>query len=305
MRAIKNNTAISDLCPICGSAAAKSLQVVRAKEVAICGRCGSWYRVPRPTAQGLAKIYDKDYYDSWGLDEDEDAAWISKKATFSPLLCRIQKLSGTRDGRGMRLLDVGAATGMLLKTARELGWEVYATEVNHYSADILRQRYGADRVFEGELTECSFGQDFFDVITMTDVIEHVLDVPATLQAAADLLRAGGVLCITTPRIDALSRVLMGSHWLHFKQEHIQYFSRRGIEHSLSKAGFSDTAVSGHRKYLTYDYVRRQLQTYRHWLLTPTVSFAGQLLPHGLRRRAVRYRCGEMLVTARLMREKRT
>jgi SAM-dependent methyltransferase len=174
--------------------------------------------------------------------------------------------------------------------------------VNHYSAGILRQRYGEDRVFEGELVECGFGQDFFDVITMTDVIEHVLDVPATLQAAANLLRAGGVLCITTPRIDALSRVLMGSHWLHFKQEHIQYFSRRGIEHSLREAGFGDTTISRHRKYLTYDYLFRQLRTYRHWLVAPILSFAGHLLPRPLQFRPVGYRCGEMLVMSRLMHE---
>ncbi len=302
---MENDRPISDLCPICSSSAAKSRQVVRAGPVATCGQCGSWYRVPRPTPQDLAQIYDKDYYDSWGLDEDENTAWVSKRATFGPLLRRVKEWLATGDTQNVhkiRLLDVGAATGMLLRTARELGWEVYATEVNHYSADILRQRYGADRVFEGELTECSFGQDFFDVITMTDVIEHVLDVPATLQKAAGLLRTGGVLCITTPRIDTLSRVLMGSHWLHFKQEHIQYFSRRAIEHSLSEAGFCDMTISGHRKYLTHDYIWRQLQTYRHWLLTPIISFAGHLLPRCLRCRPVGYRFGEMLVMARLIRE---
>jgi SAM-dependent methyltransferase len=302
---MENNRPISDLCPICSSWVAKSRQVVRAGPVATCGACGSWYRVPRPTAQDLARIYDKDYYDSWGLDKDEDVAWISKRATFGPLLRRVKELLATADtskGGKTRLLDVGAATGMLLRTARELGWEVYATEVNHYSADILRRRYGAERVFEGELTECSFGERFFDVITMTDTIEHVLDVAATLQTAANLLRTGGVLCITTPRIDTLSRVLMGSHWLHFKLEHIQYFSRRGIERSLRKAGFSDMTVSGHRKYLTYDYLSTQLRTYPLWLLTPIVSFAGHLLPQPLRSKPIRYRCGEMLVMARLIRE---
>jgi len=300
---MKNAREISDSCPICSGSAVKSCEVVRAKVVAMCGACGSWYRVPRPTAQDLAQIYDKDYYDSWGLDEDEDAAWISKRATFGPLLRRVKELLVTGDtgnGGKTRLLDVGAATGMLLRTAQELGWDVYATEVNHYSAGILRNRYGADRVFEGELTRCGFERDFFDVIMMTDVIEHVLDVPATLRKAADLLRSGGVLCITTPRIDTFSRFLMGSRWLHFKREHIQYFSRRGVEFSLREAGFSDTAVSGHRKYLTYDYVRRQLRAYRHRLAAPIITFAGRLLPHGLRCRPVGYRYGEMLVTARLL-----
>jgi len=91
----------SDSCSICCGAPSTLHHVVRAKDVAVCGQCGSWYRVPRPTKQDLAKIYDKDYYDSWGLHGDENMTWASKKATFSPLLCRIQKLSGTRDGHGL------------------------------------------------------------------------------------------------------------------------------------------------------------------------------------------------------------
>lgn len=297
---MKNVRLISELCPICRGVATNSHLVVRAGTLATCGQCGLWYRVPRPDAGELAKIYNKDYYTSWGLHEDENMVWVSKKTTFSGLLCHIQKLLGSENDRSIRLLDVGAATGMLLRAAQKFSWELYATEVNNYSVGVLRERYGAERIFEGELTDCTFPKRFFDVITMTDVIEHVLDVPATLQKVADLLRPGGVLCITTPRIDTLSKVLMGSHWLHFKQDHLQYFSRRAIEHSLCAAGFCDMTISGHRKYLTYDYLWRQLQTYRHWLLTPIISFAGKLLPNCLRCRPVGYRCGEMLVMARLM-----
>jgi hypothetical protein len=109
---MENDRPISDLCPICSGSAAKSRQVVRAGPVATCGQCGSWYRVPRPTPQDLAQIYDKDYYDSWGLDEDENAAWVSKRATFEPLLRRVKELLATGDTQNahkMRLLDIASA----------------------------------------------------------------------------------------------------------------------------------------------------------------------------------------------------
>ena len=66
-------------CPICGSRPIRIQNVIRAERVAVCGDCGSWYRVPRPSADDLAKIYDKDYYNSWGLYDDEDMVWESKR----------------------------------------------------------------------------------------------------------------------------------------------------------------------------------------------------------------------------------
>jgi len=273
--------------------------VVRAGAVAVCGTCGTWYRVPRPDRRDLAALYDRRYYDSWGIDQDEAIARSTKAATFLPMLRYLERLLVSRPSHGTRrLLDVGAATGSLLLLARDRGYEPFAVELNPFAADLLRQRLGAAHVFEGELTACTFAPRCFDLITMTDLIEHVLDVGRTLSAAARLLRADGILCITTPRVDSLSRRLLRRNWLHFKHEHIQYFTAHGLRWALHRAGFGHVQVSPHRKFLTYDYLSRQLQAYPHWALTPTVVGLGRLLPGALRSTAVPYRCGEMLVTAR-------
>lgn len=284
-------------CPICGDVPVRRHCVVRAGALAVCGACGTWYRVPRPTCDDLAGIYDRQYYDSWGIDQDEGIASTTKAATFLPVLRHLEALWGCRGG-ARRLLDVGAATGTLLLLARDRGCDPFAVELNPFAADLLRQRLGPDHVFEGELTACTFTPGSFDWITMTDLIEHVLHVGQTLSAAARLLRADGILCITTPRVDSLSRRLLGRNWLHFKQEHIQYFTASGLRWALHRAGFKHVQVSPHRKFLTYDYLGRQLHVYSHWALTPAVAGLGRLLPRSLRNMPVPYRCGEMLVTAR-------
>lgn len=284
-------------CPVCAGAAGRQREVVRAGTVAECAACGSWFRIPRPTWDELVGIYDQHYYDSWGHDDDEEIARVTKRATFAPLLDEIARLLSGTDGP-VRILDVGAATGALLGLARERGWEPHALELNPYAAGVLRERFGDDRVFVGELPACPFPPGSFDVLTMTDLIEHVLDVPGTLAAALRLLRPGGVLCVTTPRIDTLSRALLGRTWLHFKAEHIQYFSRRGLEGALRAAGFTPLRVAGHPKRLVFDYLHRQLRTYPHWLLTPMVAAVGWCLPRRLRRRPVPLQCGEMIALAR-------
>lgn len=285
-----------ELCPVCGGASSRQRSVLRAGRVDVCGTCGSWYRVPRPTIDELLKIYDQDYYKAWGLDQDADIALRTKQATFAPLLKLVAPHFGPRVERP-RVLDVGAATGILLDMAAAIGWDCFGLELNPFSAGVLRERFGADHVFQGELTACTFPPGTFDAIMMTDLIEHVLDVPGTLKAAGGLLRPGGVLCITTPRIDSWSRGAMGSKWLHFKEEHIQYFSADGMSRALSAAGFTEVSIKSATKRLTQDYLYIQLKTYPHWLLTPIVRVARALTISPLRKLPLNYRCGEMLVLA--------
>jgi SAM-dependent methyltransferase len=288
-----------EVCPVCGGAPVCRREVVRAGTVAVCGSCGSYFRVPRPAPAQLGAIYDKGYYDSWGVAEDEAIARAAKTATFLPVIRRIEHLLGCTEGAGRRLLDVGAATGLLLLVARQRGWTPFAVEINPYSAGVLRQQVGPQNVFEGDLTGCPFPPGSFDAMTMTDVIEHVPDVPATLRAARRLLRSGGVLCLTTPRIDSFTRWVMRRNWLHYKLEHIQYFSAGGIRRALEELGLADVRISGHWKRLSLDYLHTQLKTYRHWALTPVVSGLWRVLPACLCRRPFGYLCGEMLVTARV------
>ena len=296
---------ISESCPICGGAAGKVKCVLRAKNVAVCDNCGGWYRLPRPSASDLKRIYTKEYYDSWSLNHNEQSVKSTKHATFSPILVRIEKgkLSEAGTNKG-KILDVGAATGFLLDVATERGWDPYAIELNPYSAGVLREKFGAKRVFEGELADYPGRSEFFDVITMTDVLEHVLDIHTTLKRAAGLLKEGGVLCMTTPRIDSFSRFLLGKKWLHFKEEHLQYFSRRGMVEVLREAGFEQIQISAHYKYLTIAYLHQQLQAFPHPLLTRIITLIHSILPNSLCICPMRFRCGEMLIIGRLSRRKR-
>lgn len=288
---------------MCGGSPSRVKTVVRAGDVAVCDDCRGWYRVPRPSASDLEEIYNEGYYDSWGLQDNEESVTLTKRATFSPILDRIDKALLPESGRRGNFLDVGAATGILLDVAAQRGWEPYAVELNPYSARILREKFGTERVFEGELANYPVCGESFDVITMTDVLEHVLDIQTTLRTIATLMKDGGVLCITTPRIDSFSRVLLGRAWLHFKEEHIQYFSRRGIVFALKDAGFEQIQVCCHCKHLTVAYVHQQLQAFHHWLLTPMIASIHGVLPKSLRCRPSRFRCGEMLVIARLAHSK--
>lgn len=104
-----------------------------------------------------------------------------------------------------RFLDVGCGDGVHIKLFRELGWEVYGTEVSKFATQHVKKEYGID-VWLGNLSDVPFKQGYFDVIQMRHVIEHLTDLLPTISKAHKLLRPGGMICIDTPNRGLVSRL---------------------------------------------------------------------------------------------------
>lgn len=284
------------VCPACGPSAGGAGPV---RELPLgfatvtCAGCGVEWQWPRRAPHELAGEYGREYYDSWGIGEAEEAVRRMKLRTFDRLLVEIE-----RQVAPGRLLDVGCATGFLLEAARRRGWEAFGVELSEYASRVARERFGSERVVHGRLEEAGFEAGSFRALTMTDLIEHVADPLGTLRDAHRLLEAGGVLALTTPMVGSCSHRCMGRRWTHYKSEHLQYYRPQAIRGQLEAAGFRSVAWRGWPKCVTMEYVRTQFGRYRHWLVSPLVRGACRLLPSSLRAAPFFVPLGDMLVIAR-------
>lgn len=191
---------------------------------------------------------------------------------------------------GRRLVDVGCAHGFFLAAARERGWAGCGVDISADAVRYARQTLGLD-VVHGALERAGFAEGAFDAVAMVGTIEHMPDPLTTLRSAANLLKPGGYLLITTLDIEGVFR-----QWEWKPPEHIFYFSFRSLSRVLEAAGFQ---VLSRKCYWAWygagDLVARLL---RHWhlpgagLVTRTVERAGLA---GL---ALRIPTNEMLVLAR-------
>src|SRR5579862_1705061 len=167
------------VCPVCGVISAglplRSRRVQSAFTVVTCPTCAIEWQWPRPLPHALAELYTREYYDAWGLRDDEAVVRAMKLGTFDRLLARVEQYS-----RPGALLDVGCATGFLLEAAQRRGWEPYGAELSEYGSDVAKQRFGAGRIMNCGIEEAPFAQGFFAAVTMTDLIEHVTDPLQTL-----------------------------------------------------------------------------------------------------------------------------
>ena len=102
-----------------------------------------------------------------------------------------------------KALDIGCGGGLFLSKLKAEGAVVTGVELSDTRAFYAQAKHGFEvikRTIEDEYWTSFHGS--FDIVTLWDVIEHVNYPFATLQAAAKVLKPGGILLIDTPCRDA-------------------------------------------------------------------------------------------------------
>lgn len=263
----------------------KSLHILR------CKKCTLEFLWPHPTADELSRLYEGDYYDSWGKENNSEAVH-SKRATARYYLSRLACYR--REGV---LLDVGCAFGYLLEEAKECGFDAYGVEISGVSAGVAQKKFGS-KVFRGELSDANFPNKFFSVVVLSDLLEHVTDPLSFMCEVKRIMKPDGVALIVTPDTGSLSRGLMGRrNWFHYKKEHLFYFNIRSLAELTQRAGFTIIENSRARKMLSLNYLHRQFQVYKNPIFSPFISLIWHIAPSNWRLQPLVVSGGEMFVIA--------
>ena len=72
------------------------------------------------------------------------------------------------------MLDIGCGHGFLLNLSRELGFETYGVELQEASALYAKNTFGLN-VLTVELMDAHYLPDFFDVVVLSSVLEHLIN----------------------------------------------------------------------------------------------------------------------------------
>jgi SAM-dependent methyltransferase len=148
----------------------------------------------RPSAAATAALYDAAYFES-EFRCGRSAATSFDEAAFRGETSGLLDAFASLRAPG-RLLEVGCASGWLLKHARERGWEVRGVEIAPEA--VAHARGLGLEVFHGDLPAAAFPAAAFDLVYMGDVLEHVPDCRAVLEETVRVLAPGGWLYLRGP-----------------------------------------------------------------------------------------------------------
>jgi 2-polyprenyl-3-methyl-5-hydroxy-6-metoxy-1,4-benzoquinol methylase len=239
--------------------------------MARCTDCGSGYLDPRPSEDTIGLAY-AEYYThaanpepvwlssstragarlpSWRngyLNRRFPRLGLGPSSRWGAFLFRLfpyTRIFAERDVRHLaapasdsRLLDIGCGDGNFLKIASRLG---YAAEGLEFDRQAVRAaRSSGLTVHHGSLPRTGLPSGRWDVVTLSQVIEHVHDPVASLREIARLLRPGGTLWLATPNVDAPGHARFGPHWRGLEPpRHLAIFSSQALRNCLEKVGFDD------------------------------------------------------------------
>lgn len=221
-------------CPVCGADDSTVFWVKDGFVHVKCSHCQFIYVNPRLNEQALAGFYTGTWtrrynctkFSQTNLNKPDDRE------------NRRNLLEIARIVKEGRLLEIGCGTGYFLQVARdEFGFDTHGVEIDSETSDICRRQKGLN-VITGTLAQANYPVDFFDVVYMRTVLEHIPEPQMLLKQIYRVMKPSGLVVIEVPNVKGLVYdIAKERHTCVFGFEHLNWFSEDTLERILNQTGF--------------------------------------------------------------------
>jgi 2-polyprenyl-3-methyl-5-hydroxy-6-metoxy-1,4-benzoquinol methylase len=210
--------------------------------ILVCKHCGFLITAPVPEYQELIDLYETHY----NFPKNGENIYTNLRRFFLNSIA--YKFWTTLDGdisfhmirgRGW-LLDIGCNEGRGLQIYERNGYTAEGLELNETAA--AEARKAGFRIYD-DLLEQFEPEKLYDVVVLSNVIEHSLDPKDMLNHVNRILEAGGQVWISCPNVDSWQRKLFGKYWINWHVPfHIVHFSQKTLINILKETGFEIQAI---------------------------------------------------------------
>ena len=234
------------ICPACGDSNIRPW-LTKQKDDNIynvwnCAHCGSGFLNPRPTKEFLDQIYLKSYQghnQEISLHDIIDNEKEYPNATIDALrISGIAKKLINISEKKLKALDIGSGFGFFSQGAIKLGFEVTAINPGKFDNEIF-EKLNNFKPIENNFEDMVFDNGTYDLVILSQVLEHITDPYNMLIKIKKLISPDGVLAIAVPNINSfLVKILKENEsscfWI---PQHVTYFSKKGLYYLLKRSGF--------------------------------------------------------------------
>jgi 2-polyprenyl-3-methyl-5-hydroxy-6-metoxy-1,4-benzoquinol methylase len=208
--------------------------------LARCSHCSLEQTLPLPEPSELNRLYREHY--NFGGEHGTLYTRLRERFYRSSLYSLWLLIDGDvsfhrQQGQG-RLLDLGCNEGRGLRIYRSHGFDAEGLEPNEKAANAARA--AGFRVYTEYLEDFQPGETY-DVVILSNVLEHSLNPKMMLRHVSRILRSRGRLWISCPNGRSLFRSIFGNYWINFHVPfHITHFSDDTLQQLLTECGFKIT-----------------------------------------------------------------
>ncbi|MCA9655811.1 MAG: class I SAM-dependent methyltransferase [Myxococcales bacterium] len=213
-------------CPACDARRSEWAFVVDGFPHLRCRECGTVFVSPLPSDETIRATYlDPEYHGDVDATEDRMRAEARARA-------RVMKEHGCT-----RVLEIGCGAGFFVEALLELGIEAEGVDPGPQAQRAAARGLPIRPIWLEELRPTAP----YDGIGMFELLEHLPDPVTALQWSRRHTRPGATLALSTPSASGLPARLLGRRFpMLAPPNHLEVFSRDGIDRLLRRGGFVPT-----------------------------------------------------------------
>lgn len=237
-------------CPICDSNSKTilykqnfnnlTISPIKKYDVVYCDDCNFIFADNIPNQKYFNKYYSRisryEFQHNVGLVSDKYKKQMEKLANI--LSFRIKN--------NFSILDMGCSTGTFLSIMKERGYtNLTGVDPSQSCVDLVKNKYHINAV-KGTISSYET-EDKYDVIVMSAILEHVVDINNSIEKIKSLLKPDGIILFEVPDANRFKDFIF-TPFQQFSQEHINFFTKESfdnlcIKHNLnivySRSSFND------------------------------------------------------------------
>ena len=251
-----NNT--SACCPICGNKISFRFSVPcdyrkptyhKKYEIYWCQECDYGLVWGRPSKAEVAEFYVlENYYTHHAKSTDVNdgdvslfdriRTHISWRFDAGEDLTPHEALLLLKEKYALTICEIGCGNGDNISKFHSKGFSVFGVEPDPVAREVAKQV--TINIFDGTAEEIpeAITNNKYDVVLMSHVLEHCLDINAAVSNARDILSNGGVYIVETPNCGSAGfRTYQGEWPWSDIPRHLNFFTPASLNKLLKKYGF--------------------------------------------------------------------
>lgn len=205
-----------------------------------CIKCGLVKIYPFPTIDTIKTYYPDDYISHLESSNKKGKLFdILEKIHFNFFLKKNFSFLGLK--KISSVLDVGSGNGeFLIKLKKFFNLKMYGIDFSDVACQNMEKKN--IKAFKGLFLDYLPGKKF-DMISMNNYIEHVIDPIKELEKAYNILENKGKLIGVTDNYDSFDRRIFRRYWAgNHAPRHTYLFSPNVLREMLEKVGFKNVQI---------------------------------------------------------------